>query len=53
MSDGDLKLQKKPCLDTTQSFLPFLFMGQATKYEIRWMAEAVRGLRRACFSDDE
>ena len=22
--------------------LPFLFMGQATKHEIRWMAETVR-----------
>lgn len=36
----------------TRDALPFLFMGQATKHEIRWMAEAVRGLRRACFSDD-
>ena len=24
--------------------LPFLFMGQATKHEIRWMAETVRKL---------
>lgn len=37
----------------TRDGLPFLFMGQATKHEIRWMAETVRGLHRACFSDDE
>ena len=26
----------------TRNALPFLFMGQATKHEIRWMAETVR-----------
>ena len=26
----------------TPNALPFLFRGQATKHEIRWMAEAVR-----------
>ena len=26
----------------TRDILPFLFMGQATKHEIRWMAETVR-----------
>ena len=26
----------------TRHALPFLFMGQATKHEIRWMAETVR-----------
>ena len=28
----------------TRNALPFLFMGQATKHEIRWMAETVRKL---------
>lgn len=37
----------------TRDGLLFLFMGEATKHEIRWMAEAVRRLHRTCFSDDE
>ena len=28
----------------TRDILPFLFMGQATKHEILWMAETVRKL---------
>ena len=28
----------------TRNALPFLFMGQATKHEILWMAETVRKL---------
>ena len=49
----DAKGERQRFFCLTRNALPFLFMGQATKYEIRWMAAAVRRFHRACFSDDE
>ena len=49
----DAEGRKHRFFHLTRNALPFLFMGQATKHEIHWMGEAVRGLHRAWFSDDE
>ena len=35
---------RKRFFHLTRNALPFLFMGQATKHEILWMAETVRKL---------
>ena len=35
---------RKRFFHLTRNALPFLFMGPATKHEIRWMAETVRKL---------